>query len=142
VGVVPAQPAVAAAPPSKLTSFLKVSGEYKEFAALVAFCVGGVFWAFAYFASKQQLLETRCLLNTNISFIQARMDSSNLSQLMVENLKEGVALDAKTALSPDEILKRNQLKTAAADIARKLADADNASAQSLSKLRSGDCSAN
>jgi hypothetical protein len=37
---------------SKLSSFLKKVGEYKEFVALVVFVLGGVFWAFAFFGNK------------------------------------------------------------------------------------------
>jgi hypothetical protein len=135
------KPAEAETPPSKLSSFLKIANEYKELVGLVVFVVGGIFWAFAYFATKQQLVETRCILNANIAFIQDRMDSTSLSQLMLENLKESAVLE-KPNLSPDEVLKRNQLKTGATDIARKLADADNAAAKELNKLKSGDCAAN
>jgi hypothetical protein len=137
----PSKPAGAEAPPSKLSSFLKIANEYKELVGLIAFVTGGIFWAFAYFATKQQLLETRCILNANIAFIQDRMDSASLSQLMLENLRESATLE-KATLTPDEVLKRNQLKAAAADIARKLADADNAAAKELNKLKSGDCLAN
>jgi hypothetical protein len=125
-------------PPSKLSSFLKVADQYKEFVALVVFFLGGIFWAFAYFATKQQLTETRCILNANIDFIQSRMDSASLSQLAVDNVKESATLE-KPNLTPDEIVKRNQLKAVGESIARKLADAENASAQALKKLKSGDC---
>jgi hypothetical protein len=128
----------ATASPSPLSSFLKLAGEYKEFAALIAFVVGGIFWAFAYFATKQQLKEIQCIVNANMAFVQGRMDSASLSQLMLDNLKESVTLE-KATLTSDEVLKRNQLKAGANEIARKLADADNATAQALNKLKSGDC---
>ena len=123
---------------TKLTSFLKAAGAYKEFVALVVFFLGGVFWAFAYFATKQQLKEVQCIMNANMAFVQSRMDSASLSQLMLDNLRESVALD-KASPSPENTLKRNQLKTGAADIARKLAEADNAAAQALNKLKFGEC---
>lgn len=130
-----------AAPPSKLSLFVKKVGEYKEFVALVVFFLGGIFWAFAYFATKAQLKEIQCIMNANMNFIQGKMDSSSLSQLMLDNLKASAALE-KTGLTPEEIVKSNQLKLAATEIARKLADADNATAKALDKLKSGDCLSN
>ncbi|UPJ49946.1 hypothetical protein IVB30_00450 [Bradyrhizobium sp. 200] len=127
-----------AMPPSKLSTFVKVAGEYKELAVILVFFIGGIFWAFAYFATKQQLVETRCILKENVLFIQARMDASSLSQLLLDNTKESTELE-KPNLTPEETLKRNRLKNAAADISRKLADAENAAAQALTKLKSGDC---
>jgi hypothetical protein len=137
----PSKAVEADAPPNKLSSFLKMANDYKELAGLFVFTIGGILSAFAFFATKQQLLETRCILNANIAFIQDRMDAGSLSQLMLENLKESATLE-KANLTPDEILKRNQLKVGATDIARKLADADNAAAKELNKLKSGDCTAN
>jgi hypothetical protein len=105
---------------------------------LVVFFLGGVFWGFAYFATKQQLKEVQCIMNANMAFVQSLMDSASLSQLMLDNLRESAALD-KASPSPENTLKRNQLKTGAADIARKLAEADNAAAQALNKLKFGEC---
>jgi hypothetical protein len=134
----PAQESDESKADSKLASFLKAAGAYKEFVALVVFFLGGVFWAFAYFATKQQLKEVQCIMNANMAFVQSRMDSASLSQLMLDNLRESAALD-KASPSPENTLKRNQLKTGAADIARKLAEADNAAAQALNKLKFGEC---
>jgi hypothetical protein len=66
-------------PPNVLSSFLKAAGEYKEFAALVAFAMAGIFWAFAYFATKAQLKQVQCIMSANMAFIQGRMDSASLS---------------------------------------------------------------
>jgi hypothetical protein len=60
---------------------------------------------------------------------------------MLENVKQTVALD-KARLNPEEIVKSKQLKQAADEITRKLAEADNSTAQALNKLRSGECMAN
>jgi hypothetical protein len=121
------------------SNFLKPVNEYKELIALLLFFLGGAFWIFDYFATKHQVKQLQCLLNANIGFIQGRMDSGSLSQILVENLRESASLDMKQTLTAEETLKRNQLRTAASDIGRKIADADGATAQALSKLKSGDC---
>jgi hypothetical protein len=101
-------------------------------------CYGSILWAFAYFATKQQVKAGQCILDANVAFLQARMDSASLSQLMVENIKERAALE-KPNLSQEEIVKRTQLTTTAADIVRKLADVDNVTARALDRLKTGGC---
>jgi hypothetical protein len=133
-----AKPLEKPAPSTPLSSFLKTAGEYKEFITLVVFVMGGILWAFAYFATKQQLKAVQCVLDANVAFLQGRMDSASLSQLMVENIKERAALE-KPNLSQDEIVKRTQLTTTAPDIARRIADADNATAKALERLKAGGC---
>src|SRR6185436_8926125 len=34
------------------------------------FFLGGVFWGFAYFATKQQLKEVQCIMNAKMAFVQ------------------------------------------------------------------------
>jgi cytoskeletal protein RodZ len=126
-------------PPGKLASFLTLANQYKELATLVVAIVFGVLWVFAYFATKQQLKQSQCITNANLGFIQAQMDSTSLSQLMTENTKESISLDAKASLTPEEMLKRNQLKTGAAEITAKSLDATNRATQALNKLKNGDC---
>ena len=109
-----AKPLEKPAPSTPLSSFLKTAGEYKEFITLVVFVMGGILWAFAYFATKQQLKAVQCVLDANVAFLQGRMDSASLSQLMVENIKERAALE-KSNLSQDEIVKRTQLTSTAAE---------------------------
>ena len=99
-------------------------------------------WAFAYFATKQQLDELKCLMNSNISIIQGKTDAASLSQILIQNQQESAPLEAKTPLTAAETLRRDQLKTAADDIARKLAEANTLTAQALTKLTSGQCSGN
>jgi hypothetical protein len=74
------------------------------------------------------------------SIIQAKTDSANRSQLLLQNQQDSAALDAKPSLTPVELLQRSRLKTAADDIGRRLADANTPTAQSLTKLTSGQCS--
>jgi len=132
-------------PISAIASFLKKAGEYKEFVTLVVFFLGGIFWAFAYFATKQQVQQIRCLMNANMTFLQGRMDSASLSQLMVENLKESSVLERaalnpdKSSVSSDDVGKRSQLRVAGTEIARKLVEAEQLTAQALNRLRTGDC---
>jgi hypothetical protein len=123
---------------SKKTVLQKL-GEYKEFIALLAFFLGGVFWIFAYFATKEQLKSIQCLMNANLTAIQGRMDYASLSQLMIQNFEETASLEGKPSLTAAETVKRNQLKTAANEISRKLAEAETAISQGLNKLRSGEC---
>jgi len=123
--------------PSKQSSVIKTLGEYKELISIIVFFVGGIFFAFTYFATKQQLAQTRCLLNENVDFIQGKMDYASLSQLMVQNLEESGPLDNKTPLTPLETIKKNKLKETASEITRKLAEADALSAKALTKLKGG-----
>jgi hypothetical protein len=130
------------APPTETPTsrFIKKLNEYKELIGFVIFVIAGIFWAFAYFATKQQLTELKCLMNANISIIQGKTDSANLSQLLLQNQQDLAAVEAKTSLTPAEILQRDRLTTAANDIGRRLADANTLTAQSLTKLTSGQCS--
>jgi hypothetical protein len=128
-------------PQSTLSSFLKAAGEYKEFVALVAFFMGGIFWAFAYFATKEQLKQIQCIMSANMASLQGRMNSASLQQLLVENTQETFSLN-KPVLTPEEMVKLSKLKVAAPEIARKLADAENDIAKALTKLQSGECVAN
>jgi hypothetical protein len=112
---------------------------------VVTALVGAAGWAVAYFATKQelnatkqQLKEVQCIANADMAFLQARMDSANLSQLLVDNIKDRAALE-KPNLSGDEIIKRNQLMATGDQIAKKLADADNAAAKALDGLKKGEC---
>jgi hypothetical protein len=65
------------------------------------------------------------------------MDISSLSQLSTKNLEESSTLEAKTSLSPSEIIHKNELKEAANEMALKMAAANTASAKALTKLKSG-----
>jgi hypothetical protein len=124
---------------SNKSGFIAKLGEYKEFLALLIFFLGGVFWIFAYFATKEQLKTVQCLMNSNFAVIQGKLDSSSLSQLLVQNLEDTAALDRKPNLTAAEAVKRKQLKTAANDISRRLTEADTATTKALNKLKSGDC---
>jgi hypothetical protein len=92
------------------SGFLKTVKEYKELITLILFFAAGAFWLFDYFATKHQVKQLQCLVNANISFLQGRMDSGSLSQLLVDNLKDSALLDMKPTLTSDETLKRNQLR--------------------------------
>jgi hypothetical protein len=128
-----------ALPRSKKSSFIKALGEYKEIITIIVFFLGGVLFAFGYFATKQQLTQIKCLLNANVDLIQSKMNSSSLSQIMVQNLEESGALDSKMPLNQADLIKRNKLKEGANEIGRKLAEADALTAKALSKLKSGEC---
>ena len=139
----PGSPTSPASPPlDKISAFVKVLSDYKELIGIFIFVIGGILWAFAYFATKQQLDELKCLMNSNISIIQGKTDAASLSQILIQNQQESAPLEAKTPLTAAETLRRDQLKTAADDIARKLAEANTLTAQALTKLTSGQCSGN
>ena len=133
-------PTADAQPPSAMISFARKIGEYKELISVLVFFAGGFLWAFAYFATKQQIGELKCLLNANVNIVQGKMDSSALSQLMLDNIKRTSELEGNPSLTGDQILEKNQLKTAATEIARKIAEADTNTAKALDKLKSGECS--
>lgn len=135
---------------TKNISALKVLNEYKEILTICAFFFGGVFWIFAYFATKQQLddergatksqfKEQQCLLNANLDFLQGKIDIANLSGLLVKNLVQSKALAEKRTLTTIERETKDDLQRAADDIARKVATAENATAEALKKIRNGEC---
>jgi hypothetical protein len=133
------KPPPAADDPSPIASFTKWIGEYKELISVLIFFAGGVLWAFAYFATKQQISELKCLMNANVNIVQGKMDSSTLSQLMLDNVKRTSQLDGTPNPTADQVVEKNQLKTAAPEIARKIAEAETNIAKALDKLKSGEC---
>ena len=131
----------ASEPPSDgRSAFVKTLLEYKEIVAALLVFSGAIGGALTYFATRQQLDETRCLLRHNVIMIEGRMDAANLSQLLVQNLEETVALEGKGPLTGSEAVKHTQLKAAAVQIGQKLADANNKVAEALEKLKTGECS--
>jgi hypothetical protein len=142
MSVSPSGPSGNSANADVLSSFIEIAKKYKELIGLFVAAISGLTFAVAYFATKQQLSDFKCLVNANMDLIQGKMDSTSLSQLMQQNLVESAELEGKTGLSSSEMIKRNQLKAAAGEIARKLAEADNFTAKALNKIRSGECSTN
>lgn len=135
---------------TKNRSLLDILNEYKEILAICAFFFAGVFWIFAYFATKQQLDDERvatkrqfkaqqCLLNTNLDFLQGKIDAANLSGLLVKNVIQSKALAEKRTLTAIERETKDDLQRAANDLARKVAAAENATAEALKKIRNGEC---
>ena len=47
--------------------------EYKEFIAILVFFMGGFFWIYGFFATKDQVKVLQCLTNNNIALIECRM---------------------------------------------------------------------
>lgn len=121
---------------SRVVDILK---EYKELAGIVIFVGGAIFWAFAYFATKQQLDEARCITDENIGVINARLESSNLSDVLHKNLEETVALQKKPDRTQADEVTLQQLQTARSTIATKIAQADNRVAEATNRLTSGKC---
>jgi hypothetical protein len=125
---------------TKSPSFLQTLKNYKEFITILVFFFGGVLWILGYFATKKQVDDVRCLLNANVDFIQGKIDAASLSQLLIQNYDQTKGITNKGVLTQDEKQKRAQLDTAAQEISRKLALAQDASTQALDKLRKGGCS--
>jgi hypothetical protein len=121
------------------SGFLATLKDYKELISILVFFVGGALWIFAYFATRTQVDELRCLMNANIGFIQSRMEVASLSELMVQNIAEAASLNSKSSLTADDKVKRGKLQVGAAEITRKLAAAETASAQALTNLQAGIC---
>jgi len=114
--------------------------DYKELIAILVFFLGGVLWMFGYFATKKQLTELRCLMLTNVEFIQGSMDVASLSDLSLKNSEDLAALNDKTTtLTADEKARKRRLEIAKDEIARKVATAQSATERSMEKLRSGEC---
>src|SRR5215475_6379826 len=90
------------------STLIKPLSEYKELISIIVFFLGGVSFAFAYFATKDQLKQMRCLLNANVDLIQSKMDSASLSQLMVQNIQDSVEFENKSPLLPADIVKKNK----------------------------------
>ncbi len=66
-------------------SILARLSEYKETITIVLFFIGGVFWIYSIFATKNQIKQLKCLLNTNISLIQNQTNSKILLDDIIEN---------------------------------------------------------
>jgi hypothetical protein len=113
--------------------------DYKELIAILVFFLGGVLWMFGYFATKKQLTELRCLMLTNVEFIQGSMDVASLSDLSLKNSEDLTALNDKTTLTADEKARKLRLEMAKDEIARKIATAQSTTERSMEKLRSGEC---
>lgn len=120
-----------------ILGFLK---EFKELLAVLIFFFGGALWIFGYFATKSQIKELYCIMNANVDFIQGRLEAGSLSDLLVDNYKELKAFDVGQVLSDDDAEKVSRLELAAAELTRKLSNADTSTADALNRLRSGECS--
>ena len=118
----------------KKTSWLDTLKEYKEFIAILVFFLAGLLWIFGYFATKKQLAVLHCTMVENLNFIKGQMDTTNLSQLMVQNLEEQSIVSDRRDLSPAEKAKLRKLEVAREELARKLAAAQNSTAQALGRV--------
>jgi hypothetical protein len=53
--------------------FIDALNRYKELIAIIVFFIGGLSWLYGYFATKEQVRVMKCLMNTNIEFIQYQL---------------------------------------------------------------------
>jgi hypothetical protein len=53
--------------------FMEALNRYKELIAIIFFFIGGISWLYGYFATKEQMRVMKCLMNTNIEFIQYQL---------------------------------------------------------------------
>lgn len=125
--------------PKKTKNFIDTLKDFKEIIGAVVIISGALTWVFAYFATKAQLEELRCIMRTNIEFVDGRMEAESLSRLLEKNLAETIDLDNKPLLNPEEKVKLGRLKLAASEISRKLTSAENGSSVALNKLKSDGC---
>ena len=121
------------------SSILKTLSEYRELLTVIIFFVGGVLWVFGYFATKDQLKEVKCLMNANMDFIQGQMDSTNLSQILIQNLQEQRRLKSNVSDNGLITIKLTQLEIAAKDIDRKIDKATTIQFAAMNKLKTGLC---
>lgn len=76
---------VTSSPTGRISDVVNILKDYKELIGFFVFFLVGILWAFAYFATKQQLVELKCLMISNITIVQGKMDAANLSQLLLQN---------------------------------------------------------
>jgi hypothetical protein len=71
--------------PAEHKTFLATVIEYKEIVALVLVVAGGASGIVSYFATKEEVKQVRCLLNTNIEFIDDQIQTSRMLEEMRED---------------------------------------------------------
>src|SRR5271154_7189725 len=72
--------------PSSLKTFIAFVKDYKELVAAIAFFVGGIFWVFGYFATKEEFHALRdatssqnkvliCMLQMQVKLLEGELQS-------------------------------------------------------------------
>jgi hypothetical protein len=120
-------------------AFVHWLGSYKELLSVVIFFLGGFLWVYGVFATKEQIKEVRCMLNANVDVINAQLEESSISQLLVDNLQEKDRLANLGQASDGDRKKLAQLTTANLDLQKKLERATTLRAEAGKKLRSHQC---
>jgi hypothetical protein len=114
--------------------------EYKELLTVLVFFFGGLIWIYGFFATKEQVEETRCIMNANIEFLSNQMDYNNLSSMLLQNAREQFELEQNANLPKIESDRLIQLKIAAKEIEKKIDAANARKDDAIRKLKSGNCS--
>lgn len=96
---------------SSTTGLLPHLREYKEFIAILVFFLGGFFWIYGVFETKEQVRILQCLTNQNIGMIQARMQRGFFLNDLTKKAIEYDGLSRTEDRSAEENQRMIRLKT-------------------------------
>lgn len=71
-------------PVTKLGRFLQAVKDTKELISIALFFGAGVLWVGGYFATKAQLVEVRCLMQSQLDLLQSQTDLNVVKNEMVD----------------------------------------------------------
>jgi hypothetical protein len=90
--------------------FMDALNRYKELIAIIVFFVGGISWLYGYFATKEQVRVMKCLLNTNIEFIQYQLQEKLAFDERRQYDAEHLRLEALEKRSREDNLNMHELE--------------------------------
>jgi len=116
-------------------ALLKRLNEYKELLGLIVFIVGGMLWAFGYFATKSQFAELKCFSKNSIIVNRETVRLRDIDESVVEKsrrLEELVELQKLGNSTDKQKIERSRVER---DL-KKLEDSQKGLRESLSKAQS------
>lgn len=127
-------------------TLLETLKEYKEIFAICVFFFGGVSWISAYFATRAQVEEVRCINTLNIQMIRGKIDQQFLEKILSDNvaqrkdIEEEIATFDKTSKTyRDAIQNLNILSEQRKDFKDKKDAAEQQANSAFEKLTTGFC---
>lgn len=124
----------------KRSGFLLILGEYKELIAIIVFFVGGILWLYGFFATKREIKELKCLLNTNVSIIHNQMMNKFLLEELTENRLKQESIRNKKNLTPQDFEDLVNQENKANLLQKSIDDAIKDHKNAMEMLKKGRCS--
>jgi hypothetical protein len=92
------------------SGFLDALNRYKELIAIIVFFIGGISWLYGYFATKEQVKVMKCLMNTNIEYIQYQLQQKLAFDETRQYDAEHLRLEMLEKRSTEDSLKLHELE--------------------------------